>query len=68
VAKTREQLEKECAATIKLILSEMETLASMPPAAAGEPDGFDERRRRVVRKVWHLFKECLTYGAEASRR
>lgn len=59
--KTFQQLEKDANSTIKLVLSEMEALAGMPPEHAGEPYAFDERRRRVVRKIWQLFKEAVVY-------
>jgi hypothetical protein len=62
--KTLKQLEAEAQATIKLIMVEMETLASQPPAQACEPDAFNERRRRVVRKIWGLFKLALQAGQE----
>jgi hypothetical protein len=59
--KTLQQLEKECNSAIKLILLEMETLAALPPEQASSPVVFNERRERVIRKVWGLFKECLVY-------
>lgn len=58
MAKTFEQLEKECNSTIKFVLIEMETLAALPPAIASDPYTFQERRQRVVRRLWALFKEC----------
>lgn len=61
MAKTREQLEKECQSTIKLILMEMEALAALPPEVAGDPYEFEARRHRVMRKVWSLFKEAVSY-------
>lgn len=61
MSKTFQQLEKDANSTIKLVLSEMEALAGMPPEQAGEPYSFDERRRRVVRKIWQLFKEAVVY-------
>lgn len=60
--KTYEQLEKECNSTVKLVLLEMEALAALPPEQAGEPYAFQERRQRVVRKIWLLFKECMLNG------
>jgi len=62
MAKTFEQLEKECNSTVKLVLIEMETLAAMPPEVASDPYEFQERRQRVVRRIWSLFKECMTYA------
>jgi len=61
MGKTRDQLEKDIQATVKLVLTEMETLAAMDPTKASEPYGFEERRRRVIRKLWTTFKECLSY-------
>jgi hypothetical protein len=58
--KTRQQLEAECQATIKLVLTEMEALAVLPPETAF-PYEYETRRRSVVRKIWNLFKECITY-------
>ena len=68
MAKTREQLEKECQSTVKLVLIEMEQLASMEPKDAGEPYGFEQRRQRVVRKIWSLFKEALNHDAGKIQR
>lgn len=62
MAKTFVQLEKECNSTIKLVLIEMEALAALPPAQASDPYEFQERRQRVVRRMWSLFKECLAYA------
>ncbi len=55
--KTEAQLRKDVSAAIKLILTEMETLAGLPPEQAFHPVEFDERRRRVVRRLWQLFKD-----------
>jgi len=57
------ELESEVKATIKLVMTTMEELASMPPAEAGSPLAFNERRNRVIRKLWNLSKECIRYGA-----
>lgn len=63
--KSRDQLEKDVNATIKFVLSEMETLASLPPEVAGHPYTFGERRRQVVRKIWGLYKETMAvYGTQ----
>ena len=61
MAKTFGQLEKECNALIKLVLSQMEELAAMPPEQASAPYEFNERRRVVVRKIWTIFKESVQY-------
>lgn len=57
MSKTKSQLEKDTNAAIKLILSEMELLAALPPEIASEPYSFEERRRKVVRRIWNLYKE-----------
>ena len=59
----QDTLESEVKATIKLIMSTMEELASLPPAQASDPLVFNERRNRVIRKLWNLSKECIRYGA-----
>ena len=61
MAKTRQQLEKDANALVKLLLFEMEYLAATDAEVAAEPYAFDERRRRMVRKIWNLVKECLAY-------
>lgn len=59
--KTRQQLELECGRTIKIVLSELEDVAELPPEIAAEPYAFDARRRRVIRTLWGLFKEALNH-------
>lgn len=61
MGKTRDQLERDCAAALKFVLSEMERLAAMPPKEAAEPYAFNERRRQVMRRLWTLWKEALAY-------
>lgn len=61
MTKTEEQLQRDVAATIKLILTELETVAGLAPDVACHPVAFDERRRRVVRKIWALYKEVLAH-------
>ena len=60
MAKTKAQLEKDCQATLKLIFEEMEALSAMEPQQA-YPYEYVERRRKVMRKVWGLFKEATAY-------
>jgi hypothetical protein len=62
MVKTQPQLEKDVNAALKLILSEMEMLAALPPEIASEPYAFEERRRKVVRRIWDLYKDILNYG------
>jgi len=59
--KTREQLERDCNALIKYLLTELETLAGEDPIVASSPYTFEEHRRGVVRRVWTLFKEALAH-------
>jgi hypothetical protein len=66
MARTPEQLEREANAVIKLVLSEMELLAAMDPDEACDPYTYNERRRRVVRKIWSLFKEAMNCAPNSS--
>lgn len=63
--KARIELEAEVNATIKLVMLEMERLASLPPAEACDPIEFNDRRRALIRKLWNLAKECMRYGARS---
>jgi hypothetical protein len=65
--KLRFEVEAEVSAAIKLILSEMELLASLPPEEACEPVEYNRARHRVIRKLWNLSKECIYYGMESTR-
>lgn len=64
MAKSLEQLEKDVSATVKLVLSEMEQLAAMPPELAQER--LVLVRRVVLRKIWTLHKETVAHGNAAS--
>ena len=66
--KLRDEVEREVAATIKLIMLEMERLASMEPNLAAEPMSFNATRHTVIRKVWNLTKEAIRYGASSVQR
>jgi hypothetical protein len=59
----KEIVEQEVNATVKLIMSTLEELAAMPPASASDPALFNDKRNRIIRKVWNLAKECIRYGA-----
>lgn len=50
------RIEQDVNALIKLVLTEMEMLASMEPEQARHPYEMDQRRRRVVRRIWALVK------------
>jgi len=63
MAKTREQLEKDVGAAIKLILTELEDASLEEPLVACHPVAFNERRRRVVRTIWALYKGVLANAA-----
>lgn len=58
----RAAVEAEVNSTIKLVMGVMEELASMAPIEAADPIGFNERRHKVIRKLWNLSKECIRYG------
>lgn len=64
MSKTREQLEKECQSTIKLVITELETLRDLDADQGVKDVYFDEGRRRVIRKIWNLFKECVNHEPE----
>lgn len=68
VEKLKDEVEREVAATIKLIMLEMERLASAEPHVAADPMAFNAMRRVVIRKVWNLSKECIRYGAKSVQR
>lgn len=59
----RAAIEAEVNATVKLLMAEMEDLASLPPELAGDPIAFNDRRNLVIRKIWNMAKECMRYGA-----
>lgn len=58
---TDEDLLRDARALIKFVLSEMERLASNPPAIAAEPYSFDDTRRAFMRKFWNLYKRLKNY-------
>lgn len=55
-------IDKEANATLKLVLSHMEGLASLDPKFACEPYAYEERRQQVMRKIWNLVKLCVRHG------
>jgi hypothetical protein len=55
--KTEEQLDRDTNALIKLVLLDMEELASLPPAMAAHPYELEQRRKRVIRRIWQLVKD-----------
>ena len=59
----KEIVEQEVNATVKLIMSTMEEMAALPPIQASNPALFNDKRNRIIRKVWNLAKECIRYGA-----
>lgn len=58
-------IDKEANATLKLVLSHMEQLASMAPEFAAEPYAYEERRQQVMRKIWNLVKLCVRHGNQS---
>lgn len=61
----KQVVEHEVNATVKLIMASMEELAALPPHEASRPDFFNEKRNRIIKKVWNLAKECMKYGASS---
>lgn len=45
-------LEADTNAVIKLILTELDDVASLEPVDACEPYALDERKRRIKRRLW----------------
>lgn len=45
-------LESDTNALLKLILTEIDTLAALPAAEACEPYALEERKRRIKRRLW----------------
>lgn len=62
----RRQLEADVNALIKLVLLEMESLASQPPDIAFEPVRFNEVRTNVMRRQWAVVKQAIQYGQRLS--
>lgn len=54
--RTVEQMEKDVAATIKLVLSEMEIAARMRPEDAAHPYACEARRKAVIKAIWNLYR------------
>lgn len=64
--KLQSEVESEVKSAIKLVMCEMERLASLPPDQAAEPVTFNRARNAVIRKLWNLSKECIRYGSHRS--
>lgn len=64
--KLQSEIEAEVKSAIKLVMCEMERLASLAPEEACEPVTFNQTRNTVIRKLWNLSKECIRYGAVRS--
>ena len=60
-AKTRKQLEADTGALLKMVFSELERLASMPPEQAAHPYTLEPIRARLMRRIWSLFKASINY-------
>ena len=65
MAKTRQQLEKDVNALVKAILSDYEALAALSPEEASEPYAFEMKRNAIVRRIWGVYKECLSHDPGA---
>lgn len=64
--RTSDELDRETNALIKLILSDMEELAAMAPAEAAHPYELEQRRTRVIRRIWRLTRDYKEAVAEAA--
>lgn len=49
-------LEKDINAAIKLVLSEVEVAARTTPRDACHPYACEERRKRIIKVMWDLFR------------
>jgi hypothetical protein len=56
--KPQELLYRDAQSLIKLVLTELETSAVLPPIQACEPMRFDEARRRIVRRIWDFYRDA----------
>jgi hypothetical protein len=52
------RIQRETAATIKLCITVMEELASLPPEQANEPYFFQAKRAQVISKIHRLVQEA----------
>lgn len=59
----RERLYKQVQLSIKAVLCEAEALARMDPKDACNPVTFDGYRKRIVRRLWELYKHAVDYGS-----
>lgn len=46
------RLEADTNAVLKLILTELDTLASLPPKEACDPYTLEDRKKRIKRRLW----------------
>lgn len=51
-----ELVRLETGAVLKLLLSQIETIAAQDPAVAAHPHQLNEIRHQVIRKIWNLVK------------
>lgn len=58
VQDTHPVLYRDAQSLIKLVLTEMETLAALPPAQACDIVRLDNAKRRVVRRIWEFYREA----------
>jgi hypothetical protein len=57
-------LEADTNAVLKLILTELDMLASMPPEQACEPYFLDDCKRRIKRRLWEHHRAFVNKLAE----
>lgn len=58
-------LEADTNALLKLILTELDTLASLPPEEACEPYALEDRKRRIKRRLWEHHRAFVNQLAHA---
>lgn len=54
-----EALERDVGALIKAVLFEIEEAASQPPEVAANPAALEQRRKRVIARIWMVARTCM---------
>lgn len=55
-------LEADVNALLKVVLSELDEVAMLPPEAASEPYALEDRKRRIKRRVWEHHRRYFREG------
>lgn len=55
-----ESLERDVGALIKATMLEIEEAASQAPEIAAHPHALEQRRKRVIKRIWDLARTCMT--------